>query len=71
MVVKGGRAETKQYWDLDFSPTKASVHEAEARLFDLLDESVRLHMISDVPLGFLLSGGVDSTAVLGLARGKT
>jgi asparagine synthase (glutamine-hydrolysing) len=71
MLVKDGSATVKQYWDLEFTPTPCSVREAEARLTTLLDECVRMHMISDVPVGFLLSGGIDSTAMLGMAVGKT
>jgi asparagine synthase (glutamine-hydrolysing) len=71
MVIKRGRAQIKQYWDLRFSPTKLSLEEAEEQFLNLLEESVALHMISDVPVGFLLSGGVDSTAMLGFAVGKT
>jgi asparagine synthase (glutamine-hydrolysing) len=71
MVVRGGKAEIKQYWDLQFSPGTRSLEQAEQELLELLEESVRLHMISDVPVGFLLSGGVDSTAMLGFAVGKT
>lgn len=71
MLVRDGKATVKQYWDLKFAPTEWSVHEAEAKLLTLLDECVRMHMISDVPVGFLLSGGVDSTAMLGMAVGKT
>lgn len=71
MSVRNGRASIKQYWDLSFVPTECSVHDAETRLLTLLDECVRIHMISDVPVGFLLSGGVDSTAMLGMAVGKT
>jgi asparagine synthase (glutamine-hydrolysing) len=48
-----------------------SIKDAEEELVSLLEESVALHMISDVPVGFLLSGGVDSTAMLSLAVGKT
>ncbi|MGD1025638.1 MAG: asparagine synthase (glutamine-hydrolyzing) [Candidatus Sulfotelmatobacter sp.] len=71
MVVRGGNAKITQYWDLRFSTAPRSIEDAERELLELLEESVRLHMISDVPLGFLLSGGVDSTAMLGLAVGKT
>jgi len=71
MVVRNGKTRIKQYWDLQFAPTECSVQEAETKLLTLLDECVRMHMISDVPVGFLLSGGVDSTAMLGMAVGKT
>jgi asparagine synthase (glutamine-hydrolysing) len=71
MLVRDGKVVTKQYWDLQFAPVEQTVKQAEERVLALLDESVRLHMIADVPVGFLLSGGVDSTAMLGLAVGKT
>jgi asparagine synthase (glutamine-hydrolysing) len=71
MVVRKGKTRIKQYWDLHFSPSEYSVKDAETTLLTLLDECVRMHMISDVPVGFLLSGGVDSTAMLGMAVGKT
>ena len=48
-----------------------SLQSAQDELLSLFEESVGLHMISDVPVGFLLSGGVDSTAMLGFAVGKT
>lgn len=70
MVVRKGKARIKQYWDLRFDPTECSVQDAQTKLLTLLDECVRMHMISDVPVGFLLSGGVDSTAMLGTAVGK-
>ncbi len=71
MLVKDGKVQIKQYWDLQFKPVDQTVEQAEEKVLALLDESVRLHMIADVPVGFLLSGGVDSTAMLGLAVGKT
>ena len=71
MVVKRGKVQIKSYWDLHFSPVPQTVQQAEEKLLALLEESVRLHMVSDVPVGFLLSGGIDSTAMLGFAVGKT
>jgi asparagine synthase (glutamine-hydrolysing) len=71
MTITHGRVEIKKYWDLQFSPVAQDFEGAKDELLALLEESVSLHMISDVPVGFLLSGGVDSTAMLGFAVGKT
>lgn len=71
MLVQRGKTEIRDYWNLQFSPRARSQKQAETELLELFEESVRLHMISDVPVGFLLSGGVDSTAMLGFAVGKT
>lgn len=71
MLIQDGKVQIKEYWNLQFDPVPCAVPEAEAKLLSLLDECVRMHMISDVPVGFLLSGGVDSTAMLGMAVGKT
>lgn len=71
MIVRNGSVETRQYWDLQFNPTPRSSVQAEHELIEILDESVRLHMIADVPVGVLLSGGVDSTAMISFASDKT
>jgi asparagine synthase (glutamine-hydrolysing) len=70
--AKEGKIQIHQYWDLNFSkPSKyPNLRDAEVQLLDLLEETVQQHMISDVPVGVLLSGGVDSTALLSLAVQK-
>ena len=67
-----GNAQVRQYWDLEFSKSSASlsIKDAESELDSLLAEAVEMHMIADVPVGVLLSGGVDSTAVLSFAAEK-
>jgi len=69
LLVQDGKIQIQSYWDLDFQPNDGHLSEEalEQQVVDLLDETVQLHMISDVPVGFLLSGGVDSTAMLSLA----
>jgi asparagine synthase (glutamine-hydrolysing) len=73
MRVEAGRTTVRQYWDLEFSQARANRTEASLseELVALLDDVVRGHMISDVPVGVLLSGGVDSTAMLSYAVDHT
>jgi asparagine synthase (glutamine-hydrolysing) len=73
LLVRDGKAEVRQYWDLRFSKgsTIRSIKNTESELLSLLAETVELHMIADVPVGVLLSGGVDSTAVLSFAVDRT
>ena len=73
LIAKDGKVEVRQYWDLSFQPTEPApdLKTAQKQLVDLLEETMEQHMIADVPVGFLLSGGVDSTAMLSLACGKT
>jgi asparagine synthase (glutamine-hydrolysing) len=65
-VRRGERVpEPAEYWDVRFTVDRALGEEdAAAELVHRLEESVRLRMISDVPLGAFLSGGVDSSAVV-------
>ena len=63
--------EVRQYWS-PFDPQKGektlSEAEAELRILELLRESVKRRLISDVPLGVFLSGGIDSSAITALAQ---
>lgn len=73
LLAKDGKTEIRQYWDLRFQKPaeRLSLKDAENELSNLLAEAVELHMIADVPVGVLLSGGVDSTAVLSCAAERT
>lgn len=65
--VRTEQAELSRYWNLEFHPkTQMDRREASEELLARLKESVRLRLVSDVPLGVLLSGGVDSSTVVAL-----
>ena len=67
-VWRAGRLETKSFWILRFTPETTAAPAALAATRNALLDSVRHHFISDVPVGVFLSGGIDSTALVGLAR---
>jgi asparagine synthase (glutamine-hydrolysing) len=63
-VEEDGRIERRRYWQLAFRPDPGpSERDWQDRLRSLFEDAVRLQLRSDVPLGVLLSGGVDSTAI--------
>ncbi|MCL5797486.1 MAG: asparagine synthase (glutamine-hydrolyzing) [Patescibacteria group bacterium] len=69
MIVRpDGTVSVRKYWDLDFSKKKnCSEKEWMTGVENKLNESVKLRLRSDVPLGFHLSGGVDSGLITALA----
>lgn len=68
LVWDGKNVEIRRYWDLSWkhSPSLLTQDEARQILLQKLKESIRLRMVSDVPLGAFLSGGIDSSCVVAL-----
>lgn len=67
LTVTRDTIDLSRYWRCEYRPRIRSVDEAAASIAGILSETVRSQMVSDVPLGTLLSGGIDSTYLTALA----
>ncbi len=69
LTVEKGEVRTRRYWNLTFNKNGhiPSIDQAAQELRELLSDAVRMRLVADVPLGVLLSGGIDSSAVAAFA----
>lgn len=66
---KNGDVHIERYWQVAYSPkTNISEEEAVERTLSEIDEAVRIRLMSEVPLGCFLSGGIDSSTVVAMMR---
>ena len=72
LLLKDGQTTSERYWDLDF---RTKLTGSEDSLIDGLDEllqdTVRMHLLSDVPVGTFLSGGIDSSLITAMMAKAT
>jgi asparagine synthase (glutamine-hydrolysing) len=68
ITVNQSGATIRRYWEVPFdNPRHIGERQALEEFAGLLDETIRMHLVSDVPLGAFLSGGIDSSSIVAMA----
>ena len=67
LIWQGGTSRLTKFWDLQFGDEMSARENAVQTVRNSLTQSVERHLVSDVPVGVFLSGGIDSTAIVALA----
>lgn len=70
LTLKKGRLEISPFWEIKFPASAMSKQDAVDSTRKALEQSIERHFVSDVPVGIFLSGGIDSTAILALAKAR-
>jgi asparagine synthase (glutamine-hydrolysing) len=71
MTCQGDAVVTRQYWTLSYRPDFMSAEDLTDKVYGFLQQSVRRELVSDVPLGAFLSGGIDSSSIVQLMSAAT